>query len=553
MTVRARLAGLRDSRTNEGGYVAVVTAMLLIVLMGLAAFAVDVGHWYLVGQQEQRAADAAAMAGVTYLPGNPDAAKTTAQSYSRINGFATGANQTTITSTIDGRSTRLRVKVDRTVTNFFGSLLGIPSTTISRSAVADFAGPVPMGSPCNEFGNDPDPESNRSAACAGVLGEMWANVNSRGSAKGNGDAYQSFTGCSSSVDGCTGATNNDFATDGYYYTISVKAAMPSLTVQLFDPVWVNTGLSCDTNFSSGGTAATAARNDVVSDETTRYLKNTTSPTVYSPYCTGDNLYGGSQVMNTQFTVRDPGASPWDTSTFPVHAGCQKTYPGYNGTLFNVLNKGDAKYNGVIVDGFRRWTTLCTIDNPAVGDYLVQVKSNVGGAPDSANAGNRFAIRAFGSGAGDKESLQIYGREKMGIYSNKPGVTTEFHLARVPSLAAAQILRVRLFDVGDSTTSGTIKIIYPPDAVGGPFTGCVGTLSTGSPVNLTDCSLTVNSSSHNGKWQSVSVPIPASYSCTDADNTKCWVRLQYVYGSGSIPTDVTAWTASIEGDPVRLVE
>ena len=554
MKARARLAGLRDSRSNEGGYVAVVTAILLIVLMGLAAFAVDVGHWYVVGQQEQRAADAAAMAGVTFLPGNPDAAKTTAQSYSRINGFTTGANQTTITSTIDGRSTRLRVKVDRTVTNFFGSLLHVPSTTISRSAVADFAGPVPMGSPCNEFGNDPDPESNRGNACAGVLGEMWANVNSPSSAKGNGDAYQSDTGCSSSVDGCTGTTNNDYTADGYYYTISVKAAMPSLTVQLFDPVWVNTGLTCDTNFSSGGTAATAARNDVVSDETTRYKANTTGSTpFYSPYCTGDNDYSGSQVMNTQFTVRDPGASPWDTATFPVHAGCQKTYPGYTGTLFNVLNKGDSKYNGAIVDGFRRWTTLCTIPNPAVGDYLIQVKSNVGGLANNANAGNRFAIRAYGSAAGDKEALQIYGREKMGIYSNKPGVTTEFHLARVPTLAAAQILRVRLFDVGDSSISGTIKIIYPPDALGGPFTGCVGTLSTGSPVSLTNCSLTVNTSTHNGKWQSVSVPIPANYSCTDADNTKCWVRLQYVYGSGSVPTDVTAWTASIEGDPVRLVE
>jgi Putative Flp pilus-assembly TadE/G-like len=542
--------------------VAVMTAMLLVVFMGLTAFAVDVGNWYLVGQQEQRAADAAAMAGVTYLPGNQSSAMTTAQNYSKINGFQNGVAQTTVTPAVDGRSTRLRVTVSRQVSNFFGSLLGVPNTTIGRSAVADFAGPVPMGSPCNEFGNDPDPAANRSTACAGVLGEMWANVNSPSSDKGNGDAYQSSSGCGAGIDGCTGSANNDYATDGYYYTISVKAAMPSLTVELFDPVWVNTGLSCDTNFSSGGTAATAALNDVVSDEATRYRKNVlppTTPTFYSPYCTGDNLYGGTQVMNTQFTVRDPGTSPWDTSTFPVHAGCQKTYTGYSGTLFNALDQYTSgttprgTYNASIADGFRRWTTLCTIANPVVGDYLIQVKSNVGGNPNNANAGNRFAIRAYGSGAGDKESLSIYGREKMGIYSNKPGVTTEFHLARVPSAAAGQVLNVRLYDVGDSTTAGTVNIIYPPDAVGGPFAGCVGTLSSGSPVNLTNCSLTVNNSTHNGKWQSVAVPIPASYTCADADNTKCWVRLQYVYGSGSAPTDVTAWTASIAGDPVRLVE
>jgi len=545
-TTQRRPARLLDARSREGGYVAVMTAMLMVVLMGLAAFAVDVGHWYLVGQEEQRAADAAAMAGVTYLPGDQASAFTTAQSYSRINGFQNGVKTATVTPAIDGRPTRLRVTVHQTVTNFFGSLLGVPTTTIGRTAVADFAGPVPMGSPCNEFGNDPDPDVNRGASCAGVLGQMWANVNSPGSAKANGDAYQSNTGCSSSVDGCTGTTNNDYAAEGYYYTVSVKAAMPSLTIQLFDPVWVNTGLLCDTNFGSGGTLATAARNDSITDESTRYAAGAAGVN-----CTGDNLYSGSQVMNTQFTVRDPGTSPWDTATFPVHAGCQKTYPGYSGTLFNVLNKGDAKYNGVIVDGFRRWTTLCTIANPGVGDYLIQVKSNLGGATDNANAGNRFAIRAFGSGSNDKESLSIFGREKMGIYSNKPGATTEFHLARVPTVARGQILKVRLFDVGDSSTSGTIKIIYPPDAVGGPFTGCVGSgPKTGS---LTDCSFTVSTASFNGKWQSVSVPIPANYSCTDADNTKCWVRLQYVYGSGSAPTDVTAWTASIEGDPVRLVE
>jgi Flp pilus assembly protein TadG len=564
MIKQRRWDALLAKRSQEGGYVAVMVAVMLTVLMGLAAFAVDVGHWYLVGQQEQRAADAAAMAGVTRLPGNPDAATTTARNYSSINGFTNGVSRATVTPSIDGASTRLRVTVSTTVDNIFGSLLGVPTTTIGRTAVADYAGPVPMGSPCNEFGNDPDAGTNRSAACAGVLGEMWANINSAGSAKGNGDAYQGNTGCSSSVDGCTGSTNNDYATDGYYYTISVKATMPSLTVQLFDPVWVNTGLSCDTalttNFGSGTTASTQADNDKVTDEAARYLPNITgSNPFYSPYCTGDNLYGGSQAMTTEFTVRDPGTSPWDPSTFPVHAGCQKQYTGYNGSLFNVLDQYTSgttirgTYNPAIADGFRRWTTLCTIANPPVGEYLVQVKSNVGTTPNNVNAGNRFAIRAFGANGTENGNLSIFGREKIGIYSNKPGVTTEFHLARVPSSAKGQMLKVRLFDVGDSSTPGTIKIIYPPNAPAGPFTGCVGVLSSGSPVSLTNCSLTVDSSTHNGKWQSVSVPIPATYSCTDSDNAQCWVRLQYIYGSGSIPTDVTAWTASIEGDPVRLVE
>jgi hypothetical protein len=298
-------------------------------------------------------------------------------------------------------------------------------------------------------------------------------------------------------------------------------------------------------------------------------------------------------MNTQFTVRSPGTSPWDVTTFPVVNGCQKQYPGYDGSIYWLLDQvrsSDAgggpnpKYNKdstgtvgpagqTMVDGFRRWVTLCTIDNPPVGDYLVQVKTNgltttkagVTTSMDAANASNHFAIRAYnptvGAPAVDKENLAIAGREKMGIYANKPGVTTEFHLARVPSTAKGQTLKVRLFDVGDSAaggSTGTINVVRPPDATGDAFglaaSPCVGTLSTNASVNLTSCSLTgVQSSTHNGKWQSINVPIPANYACTDSDSTKCWVRLQYVYGSSTSPNDVTAWTATIEGDPVRLVE
>jgi hypothetical protein len=36
-------------------------------------------------------------------------------------------------------------------------------------------------------------------------------------------------------------------------------------------------------------------------------------------------------------------------------------------------------------------------------------------------------------------------------------------------------------------------------------------------------------------------------------TGCWLRLQYFLGPGSAPNDTSSWTASIVGDPVRLVQ
>lgn len=529
---------------GERGYVAVTVGICLTVLLSFCAFAVDVGNWYYTAQRVQRAADSAALAGVTSLPNDPTTAFNTARTYATRNDFTTGA-KTTVTPSLDGRPTRLRVTIDTTVKNQFGWLMGVPETKISRTAVADYAGPVPMGSPCNEFGNDPEPGSYRGSTCDNAAGSLWANVNGYNADKQNGDSYQSG-GCNTSVtgrDGCTSSTNNEYDSNGYFYTVSVQqAGMSSLTIQLFDPVWTNTGLTCTDNLSG----AKSARNPWVttsSDANVRYDDGA------GAYCTGDNQYSGSQVLNTRFTVRDPSGNTWDPLSYPVRAGCQKTYPGYRGTLYNVLNESSGPYDPDIAEGFRRWVTLCTINNPEKGDYLVQVQtSNYSGANSSADAGNRFAIRAYGD---DNNKISVSGRERMSIYSNKPGTTTEFYLARVPSGAAGQTLTVNLYDVGDSNKTGTIQLINPN---GGTYSGCTGSGVTASISSTCSFSVTAGSPSvFNGRWQVVNIPIPSTYTCDDSDNTKCWVKLRYIYGSGSQPTDVTTWMANIQGDPVRLVE
>jgi hypothetical protein len=173
--------------------------------------------------------------------------------------------------------------------------------------------------------------------------------------------------------------------------------------------------------------------------------------------------------------------------------------------------------------------------------------------NGASASNRFSIRAFSSDdVNGKNSISIAGRERMAIYANAQGAITEFYLARVPSGAAGQTLRVRLFDVGDSAGgSGNIQILKPPDATGSDdFKDCKG--AGPSSGTFATCLFSV-SSAFDGKWETLSVPIPSNYACTDIDTTKCWVRLKYTYGGAANPHDQTTWTAGIDGDPVRLVE
>jgi hypothetical protein len=140
--------------------------------------------------------------------------------------------------------------------------------------------------------------------------------------------------------------------------------------------------------------------------------------------------------------------------------------------------------------------------------------------------------------------------KMAIYANLPSATTVFYLARVPSGSGGQILNVRLYDVGDAAGTGTISVLAPSDS-NASFTSCKGV----GPIsgNLTNCSIAASSATHQGKWQTIAVDIPANYACDDNSAIGCWVKLKYSYGSGNQPNDTTSWSASIEGDPVRLVE
>ncbi len=556
---------LRLRRRDERGFVAVLTALLIVPLIGITALTVDVGQWYVTARAAQRAADAGALAGVPYLPGSPQSAFSTAQAFTAKNGFDNTAPDVSVSTSLDNGPTQLKVSVSKTVPSVFGQLFGVSAATITRSATADYSGPVALGSPCNEYGNDPESSGKAGSVCSAVS-QFWGNVGSPAAAKSYGDAYQDKV-CASGTDGCTAGVNSDYETNGYFYTVTVDRPVANLVIEAFDPALVHVGDLCDKNNLSG---AKGLGTEAVSGTTpsTRYVEGKDSP-----YCTGDISYSGdgggyTNIVNTQFTVRNPGPNPWDPTSFPVRTGCSGTgvYPGYAGDLKKALDTTNADYQlkpmassanvasagsaGYVASVFRRWVPLCTIANAQAGTYMVQVKTN-GLGVDGASGHNRFALRAYSAtDSSARESVAIAGYSHMAIYANLPNATTSFYLARVPSGASGQVLNLGLFDVGDSSSAGTIRILAPP-ASGVSFTNCQASgVSNGL---LPSCQLTNVGSNYNAKWQTVSVPIPAGYSCNDLDPDDCWVRLQYAYGSGNQPTDTTSWVANIEGDPVRLVK
>ena len=81
------LPQLTDALTSERGTILPLMALLLVVLLGAAGFAVDFGWVYWNSIEIQHGADAAALAGVVYTAEDPDKAKQEGRAIAATNGY----------------------------------------------------------------------------------------------------------------------------------------------------------------------------------------------------------------------------------------------------------------------------------------------------------------------------------------------------------------------------------------------------------------------------------------------------------------------------------
>jgi Flp pilus assembly protein TadG len=66
-TEMKRLLPLRSMASDERGVAAILVALVILVLLGFAALAIDIGHLFAVRNELQNAADAGALAGARFL------------------------------------------------------------------------------------------------------------------------------------------------------------------------------------------------------------------------------------------------------------------------------------------------------------------------------------------------------------------------------------------------------------------------------------------------------------------------------------------------------
>jgi len=134
--------------SNERGVVLAIMALLLFVLLGLAALAIDLGIMYSARTEAQRTADAAAHAGAAFLvraPADENGARDEAVRIALRNPVQGSEVSIDRIQDIDIRldSARVRVRVYRTgargnpITTLFAGALGINQVDIAATAAAE--------------------------------------------------------------------------------------------------------------------------------------------------------------------------------------------------------------------------------------------------------------------------------------------------------------------------------------------------------------------------------------------------------------------------------
>lgn len=135
---------------DERGQVVVLVAILIVVLLGFAALAVDVGYMYTTRHELQRSADSGALAGassfVTGTWSSDDTDPVMIESRDRARDLA--SRDPVVTSRLDASGEidvsfpsqdRCRVDTHRNVPLFFARIFGRTDTTIRAYAVAEAA------------------------------------------------------------------------------------------------------------------------------------------------------------------------------------------------------------------------------------------------------------------------------------------------------------------------------------------------------------------------------------------------------------------------------
>jgi hypothetical protein len=543
------------SELKQAGQIVVIFALMLTVLIGLVGIAIDTTYAWREELLVQRAADAASLAGVVYMPGNfngaSPSATSTAIAEAGMNGFPNSSNTISVKK-VDLNPYELDVSITTQIPTFFSRIFGINTFTVTRLSKAVYVLPVPMGSPENYYGSfgqykmctssSSCDTSDTTVTLTGPSNEpmtargFWGSELTQGAAFQNGDAYLPKFNVPGTPP--TGTNPQQDTTNYYDYAVYMPPGTSAGHVWIFDP----------------GFCATDGRHG-----------------------TGDRWFEGTNAVSVWYKLYNTNNSPYNLAA--------QTFLGSSGSFFANMKSADSLAGGSpsgSVTECKTGTTSSTSDpryyhnkwwdlTAYIGTtlsggtggttYRIRTTTDPGDtSQDSTDATNDFAIFASATGG----SPQVYGIGSIQMYTPlTKNTSSTFYMAQISQQAGAgKTVEINLWDPGDTNSvPATMKVLQPTTSgwSAASMTWTANRLaSTGSNcVGGSGSSIQTNNggtSFFNGCWVHISIVVPITYTAPQSG----WWKIEYdmgnCTGSGSAcySTDETTWQVDIRGNPVHLI-
>ncbi len=535
--VRDPIASVRpDEDDQQSGAALVFVAVVMTVLIAFAAFSVDFGWLYLNGIRIQHGADAAALAGVIYEPGDQASAYSEATASASENGYDTAAAGTSVTpvdfsddpSAVNNQF-QLSVTIEHEVQTFFMKVFGVDRISMSKTAIAEYVLPLPMGSDLPYFGSDPTDPTRQP--------NFWGNIHGYYTGRTMGDRFSSQCIDGQSGSGCTKnplrretiMSGGVPVAGGYLYGIELDGTASNLTVEIFDGAFYDGGhdrfLVGDNDQSGGGPGPV-----------TWFVLYAPDPT---PLNTSDN----ELLCSVRYDPEDNFADFDDDGNIGSWDGGAELWrpdPDDDQNGDNIFDWDDVEL-GLPGGVASLWDTLCNAPDRGAGIYPLRVVVEEP-AVNTDRGLNRYAMRASTTG----NQPRFYGLGDMAIYVNFAGSSATFNLAEVYPVHAGKQLVIELWDP-DSGNNG-VEIRLPDGTLPSCTWSNLDGSRSGGPM---PCDINFATGFNNDHMQ-IRIDIDSAYTCdTDPIAGNCWWTIDVSYPTGA--NDTTTWSSRIEGNPVKLVE
>ena len=516
------------SRTNElpyhkpwiksqGGQAIVLIAFMMIALMAGVGLAVDAGVGYYYNTSAERAAAAAALAGVIFMPSQyggtqangPDTSIPAGAGYdatdraineARKNGFDiadAGHNVQVIPSPVAGFSNKLQVSVSRSAPTFFMAMFGVPSFQVKRVAIATYLPPLTLGQPGSQIGATVADMGN--VAVGGyyfMRNEGWSVTRSEGDAFTPNPA----SGGSTDVHQISAVKNVDTgdpglpSRGGYNYLINLPAGG---SIQVYNaingPDNAGTKNHCNNSRVAGAVGPGSSGGSYYYHEEDGINfgdKTTFNAEEFTVFKVNSYFIRASDSKISQFKVLPIDATNWNASP-PTYtnvtsgATITQTYGGGNPTnmltYHNWINVNT--YNGAGDGGTMQWVTgqqPLGYKLPA-GQYRLRMDSlNYDGtrpSPDGASGPGHshkgYAVRVLDAAGNPCANCTLGAWDDMCIYTTisvPAGGSLTIPEVSVPPDDAGQTVTIDSCDPGDISGGGNVDlyILEPSGAVARPI-------------------------------------------------------------------------------------